>query len=449
MYIRTYIYIYIYIYIYEITIHNPRANFIDHDLECLYVYIATQADIKTSRACCVSLEAESDNINTIVGLFTIRMVNHMCDKGKASFEHKVHDSFESIRALFVKEIRCAMQNPYAFEAPQGWDVVVEQPDVILSRARPNMTDRVMNLEEVNGPAAALMRVGMYIGGTIREKAIRATSVYKISKFEFECAPPLVVAAEVVQLSDRAPKIINIRVEDIHEWQAIDVQPMAVTPCSVFSQFTVSESIGVRIEVAKHKLLKALLKTPQVSEEDLLVTFKPFGFYVSRGFDVGELKLTPKVTMHHMSCFDPTRPIKPGDIKTEVEYKQESGDPGYITIMKPGMPSDVTKWNNTNVFSPYFHIGSTSDAAAVTMCKTEVVINGITIPCWENSVPMKKYDMLQYYLPAIVKNALSNVYIPPRVAKPPAKAAPKGGSKTPPKPKAKAEIVAKGKKRKGA
>jgi hypothetical protein len=60
--------------------------------------------------------------------------------------------------------------------------------------------------------------------------------------------------------------------------------------------------------------------------------------------------------------------------------------------------------------------------------------------------MKKYDKLEYYAPAIVKNALSNVYIPP---KPPAKAAPKGGRKTPPKPKAKAEIVAKGQKRKCA
>jgi hypothetical protein len=54
---------------------------------------------------------------------------------------------------------------------------------------------------------------------------------------------------------------------------------------------------IRIEIAKHKLLKAVVKAPQVSEGDLLTTFKPVGFYVSRDFDVGELKLTPKATMH--------------------------------------------------------------------------------------------------------------------------------------------------------
>ena len=171
--------------------------------------------------------------------------------------------------------------------------------------------------------------------------------------------------------------------------------------------------------------------------------------MSRDFDVGELKLTPKVTMHHMSpCGEPAKPLKRGDIKTDCEYKLESGEPAYITITKPPMPttSDVTKWSNYTVFSPYFHFGPTPDAAAATACKIEVVINGIKIPCWENSVPVKKYGKLQYHEPAIVKNALSNLYIAPRVAKPPPKAAPKGKSKTPPKPKAKAEMAANGKKR---
>ena len=67
-------------------------------------------------------------------------------------------------------------------------------------------------------------------------------------------------------------------------------------------------------------------------------------------------------------------------------------------MKPAMAStdDVTKCQDSVMFSPYFHINSTASIDEATMHYTEVTVNGITLPCMVNPVPLKKYDELQHF-----------------------------------------------------
>jgi hypothetical protein len=411
----------------------------------------TQADLKTARAIVANLEAEGDTVNTILGLFTIRLVNHMCDKGKNSFEHVAHDSFHHIRTLFVKELINKIKHPETFTPPDGWSGALEREAKIAKvDAVSNMVDRLNTIDEVGGPAAALKRQGLSIGSIINEKGVRSVTHYMITSFDFEHEPPLVEAKEIVELTDRVPNIIKVLVSDIAAgWKCVlKYEPIIATSCSAYSQFMVDESsLRYKIEVAKHKLSKAILSAPHVNLQDLLISFKPLGFYAGRIFEFGELKLTPKVLMGNM-CADTTRQPKDGDIQTEVAYKFRDGSFGPITIVKPHMAStaDATRWQASVMFSPYFHISQTDSIDAANMHVIDVIVNGITLPCMVNYVKLQKYDKLQYFVAANKKkDALSDAYsvhTPAPNDAAPAKAKAKAKSTVSVKPKASVKATAK-------
>ena len=81
---------------------------------------------------------------------------------------------------------------------------------------------------------------------------------------------------------------------------------------------------------------------------------PAGFYAAQTLTVGELVLTPKVHLHHLSAAL-GRTKKDTDIVVkDVSYMNKLGETVYITIARPcGLSGDATKRvEGHSVFSPW-------------------------------------------------------------------------------------------------
>jgi hypothetical protein len=300
---------------------------------------------------------------------TVRVILHLCNKGKQGAEKVDYGSLADIRAAFDEETG---SGPTA--AASSSSACENGP---------------LTFENVSCPKWLAGQSGYMVGSKYVAKGY--DNLFELTKFTGDADGNVIFTEQNMGFGQAL--VVTVKIAELSNmalWKGQHLPAALPSQMSGFlaytSQQTEDESFKARCFLA----LSELTKVHGPLEAWLAFSIHPSEVRARRAFKKGELKLVPSTDSTSKVSL-----VANGGVEVRAHPKGS----GYISGPAPcNKTTELADWSKTTVLAAHWWVLNTSEGADANMVLQTLNQDGISIPCLTNSRPLKIYEKLQKFQP---------------------------------------------------